>query len=153
MNPQIERTPILVADDNPTDVFFLERRLHTVGILNPLRHFEDGAEAIRAFERYDTSTVDALLPWLLFLDLKMPGMDGFAVLAWLHERHWHERMTIVVLTTSDEPADMRRATQLGAHHYLIKYPQPARLAEIVAFATARVRDQPSPFKAISNAKA
>jgi CheY-like chemotaxis protein len=153
MNPQIERTPILVADDNSTDVFFLERRLHTVGILNPLRHFEDGAEAIRAFERYDTSTVDELLPWLLFLDLRMPRMDGFAVLEWLHERHWHERITIVVLTTSDEPADMRRVTQLGAHRYLIKYPQPARLAEIVDFAKARAIGQHSPSNAISSAKA
>jgi CheY-like chemotaxis protein len=139
MNTQIERTPILVVDDNPTDVFFLEHRLHAAGILHPLQHVEDGVEAVRVLERCDPYAAQtSALPWLVFLDLKMPRMDGFEVLAWLHERQLIERMTIAVLSTSDEPEDVKRATRLGAHRFLVKYPQPSELAAVVKFAIERV---------------
>jgi CheY-like chemotaxis protein len=138
MNTQIERTPILVVDDNPTDVFFLEHRLHAAGILHPLQHVEDGIEAIRALERCNSEGANTpTLPWLMFLDLKMPRMDGFEVLTWLKDHGITDRTTVVVVSTSDEPKDIERATRLGAHRFLVKYPLPSQLAEVVALAQQR----------------
>ncbi len=135
-------SPILVVDDNPTDVFFLEYRLRAAGVTTPLEHVEDGIEAMQRLERYLADAHDATMPRLLFLDLKMPRMDGFELLSWLAERRLASRMTIAVLSTSDEPKDVERAQRLGAHRYLVKYPQPAELAEVVALASQRVREEP-----------
>ena len=138
MNPQVAQAPIVVVDDNETDVFFLEHRLHSAGVLHPLTHLEDGMDAIRHFEECSNAAGGpASQPWLIFVDLKMPRMDGFELLTWMRARGFGEHATLVVLSTSDEPCDIERATALGAHRYLVKYPQPAVLADIVAFASSR----------------
>lgn len=132
-------SPILVVDDNPTDVFFLEYRLRAAGVKTPLVHTEDGMEAVERLEQLLGKDSDTP-PWLMFVDLKMPRMDGFEVLSWLAERRLTNRMTIAVLSTSDEPRDLERAQQLGAHRYLVKYPQPVELAEVVRFAHRRIAE-------------
>lgn len=133
-------SPILVVDDNPTDVFFLEYRLRAAGVTTPLLHAEDGIEAVERLERSFADN-SGVTPWLMFVDLKMPRMDGFEVLRWLAERRLTDRVTVAVLSTSDEPRDLERAQQLGAHRYLVKYPQPAELAEVVTFARRRIAEQ------------
>jgi CheY-like chemotaxis protein len=138
MTPDDIRFPILVADDNPTDVFFLRRRLAAAGCTAPVHHFDDGMEAMNWLERYiDAPAGDPVRPWLLFVDLKMPRMDGFELLAWLKSRRLTEQMTVSVLSTSDEPVDVERAARLGAHRFLVKYPSPADLAELVRLALDR----------------
>lgn len=134
---RVSLAPILVVDDNPTDVFFLEHRLRAAGVTTPLVHAEDGIEAIERLEQFSAHHA-GMPPWLMFVDLKMPRMDGFEVLSWLAEHRLTGRMTVVVLSTSDEPEDVERAQQLGAHRYLVKYPRPAELAEVVAFARSRL---------------
>ncbi len=130
--------PILVVDDNPTDVFFLQRGLVAAGIKHPLRHVSDGFEAIETLEReFEERGSEAARPWLLFVDLKMPRVDGFEVLQWLKERGLTEQMSIAVLTTSDEPADIQKAERLGAHRFLVKYPPAEQLAEVFSFAHRR----------------
>lgn len=143
MNADDPLPPILVADDNPTDVFFLRRRLAAAGIRNPLEHVEDGAEAIRWLEqRLIEPAPGALRPWLVFVDLKMPRVDGFEVLSWINGRGLAQQLTLVVLTTSDEPVDMERAKQLGAHRFLVKYPRPDDLGEIATDAFQRAFGPP-----------
>jgi CheY-like chemotaxis protein len=127
---------IVTVDDNLTDVFFLERRLRAANVNNPLHHLEDGFAAIEWFETVFSTNVRNF-PWLVFVDLKMPRMDGFEVLRWLRNRGLLEQMTVVVLSTSDEPVDMARAATLGAHRFLVKYPQPEVLREVAEFAAQR----------------
>lgn len=139
MNTDVALSPILVADDSPTDLFFLQRRLQSAGIKNPLQHVEDGMEAKRLLERYCApAPSDATMPRLLFVDLKMPRMDGFELLGWMRERGLLDLITVAVLSTSDEPTDVERAYRLGAHRFLVKYPRPADLADVVALAKSRV---------------
>jgi CheY-like chemotaxis protein len=58
---------------------------------------------------------------VLLLDLKMPGMDGFGVLAWIRkEESGVSRLPVVVFTSSEEPEDINRAYDLGANSYLVK---------------------------------
>lgn len=145
MNPE-PLSPILVADDNATDVFFLQRRLRLAGVSHPLEHVEDGMAAVRWIERHlmtDAQTV--LRPWLVFVDLKMPRMDGFEVLSWLKSRGLMQQLTVVVVSTSDEPIDVERALTLGAYRYLTKYPSAEDLAEIVARAQRHANTRPTSF--------
>ncbi len=60
------------------------------------------------------------LPSLLLLDLEMPGMDGFAVLEWLLTRSDLEALPVVVLSSSNQEADIKRAKALGADDYVVK---------------------------------
>jgi CheY-like chemotaxis protein len=148
MNIQFVQTPILVAEDNPADLFFLQRRLRTAGVMNPLQHAEDGVEAIKLLEPWcDPAADPALRPWLMFVDLRMPRLNGFDVLDWMNQRRLGDIITISVLSTSDEPEDLERAAALGAHRYLVKYPRPEELAEVVAFALRRAIERQSPAEA------
>jgi DNA-binding response OmpR family regulator len=66
------------------------------------------------------------LPHMVFLDLKMPGLDGFEVLAWMRQDQ-KLQLPVAVLTSSPEEIDRKRARELGADCYLIKPPTASML--------------------------
>ena len=66
------------------------------------------------------------LPDMIFLDLKMPGRDGFDVLAWIRQEH-KSKVPVAVLTSSPEEIDRKRARELGADCYLLKPPTTSML--------------------------
>jgi len=60
------------------------------------------------------------LPALILLDLKMPRMDGLAVLGALKQHPRLRRIPVVMLTSSREPQDIVRSYDLGANAYVVK---------------------------------
>ncbi len=116
--------PILVADDDADDTFFIQRLIKKTGVSNPVRTFDDGSEVVNFLGGSKLSTEAGRLrcPRLLFLDLKMRGLGGFGFLEWAQQQKDLGPLTIVVLSNSNEPASMSRALELGAHRYLVKYP-------------------------------
>ena len=60
------------------------------------------------------------LPFMVLLDLKMPGTDGFEVLHWIRADADLKRLLVVVLTSSNLQADVDKAYELGANSYLVK---------------------------------
>jgi CheY-like chemotaxis protein len=80
--------PILLVEDNPDDVFFMQRACKTAAVENPVHVAEDGNKAIEylsgAGEFADRDAHP--LPCLILLDLKLPGKSGLEVLAWLRAR-------------------------------------------------------------------
>lgn len=116
--------PILVADDDEDDTFFIERLIKKTGILNPIRTFSDGTEVVNFLGGAKLSTPAGRLrcPRLLFLDLKMRGLGGFEFLEWARQRKDLGPLTIIVLSASNESSTVAKALALGAHRYLVKYP-------------------------------
>ena len=113
---------ILLAEDNPDDVLLIQRAFQKAGLGHVLKVVSDGGEAIEYLsgrgiyadrEKYPA-------PFLLLLDLKMPGTDGFEVLQWVRSEPEIRRMLVVVLTSSDLQEDVDRAYELGANSYLVK---------------------------------
>lgn len=124
--------PILVADDDPDDVFFIRRLITKTGVKNPIRVFEDGSEVVNYLgARLSCATARRRMPGLLFLDLKMHGLGGFPFLEWARQQKGLQPLTIVVLSNSNEPEDVSRALALGAHRYLVKYPCVKTITSIV----------------------
>jgi two-component system, response regulator len=120
--------PILVADDEAADVYLLRRSLVSAGVTNPIIGVADGEELL---EFLTGATFGGLVPAVLFLDIRMPRMGGFEALAAIRSHPSLSRLKVVMLTGSDLHADIDRARALGADAYLMKFPEPARLAALL----------------------
>ncbi len=123
---------ILLVEDNEDDVFLMQHALAGAGVANPVRVVENGQEAIDylagAGEYQDR--VRHPLPVIVFLDLKLPLVSGHEVLAWIRSQPARESLVVIVLTSSDEPSDVRRAYALGANSYLVKPLDARQLIEL-----------------------
>ena len=113
---------ILLAEDDPNDVLLIERAFQKAGLHNALKVVNDGDQAINYLKGADgySNRQRFPLPFLLLLDLKMPGTDGFEVLQWVRNEPDLKRLLVVVLTSSHLQADVDRAYELGANSYLVK---------------------------------
>ena len=124
---------VLIAEDDVTDVFLLQRAFAAADVQARLSFVRDGQEAVDYLEGEaaysDRQTYP--LPDLLLLDLKMPRMNGFDVLAWLRQQPGLKRLPVTVLTSSDQPQDVNRAYDLGANSYLLKPQDSQALSELV----------------------
>jgi CheY-like chemotaxis protein len=113
---------ILLVEDNEDDVFLMKHSLTSSGVTNPVYVVESGPEAIDYLSgagRYQDRRRYPL-PVIVFLDLKLPLMSGHEVLAWIRGQRQLESLLVVVLTSSNEPSDVRRSYSLGANSYLMK---------------------------------
>lgn len=121
---------ILLAEDDPNDVLLIQRAFTKAGLKDWLKIVRDGEQAIDYLSGKGVySNRDKYpLPYLLLLDLKMPGTDGFEVLHWLRGEPDMRRLLVVVLTSSNLQADVDRAYELGANSYLVK---PVEFEEMV----------------------
>jgi DNA-binding NarL/FixJ family response regulator len=105
----------LVADDTEDDRFFLRRLLDRFPQFSIIAEVCDGEEAIG----YLADATSALMPDLLFLDLKMPHRTGFEVLEWL-QTHVHSFLTVAVLSSSGLIEDQHKSLELGASGFWMK---------------------------------
>jgi len=134
-----ERAIILLVEDDPNDALLVERALQRAGATQEIRHLQDGEEAINYLSGkppFDDGEKFPL-PSLVLLDLKMPRMSGFDVLAWLRGRPELAGLPVVVLTGSIEPQDMDNARTLGAVAYEVKPIDFGKLVEIAKGIDAR----------------
>ena len=115
---------ILVVDDEPANLAVLNE------VLQPyfrVRVVRSGADALRAV---------ATEPWpdLMLLDVMMPEMDGYKVLARLREAPANRDLPVIFVTAMDSIENERRGLELGAVDYITKPISPA-------IVLARVRNQ------------
>jgi CheY-like chemotaxis protein len=118
----LKNASILLAEDDPNDVLLIQRAFEKAGLKNKLKVVPDGEQAINYLSGKGIYTNRDLypMPFMLLLDLKMPGTDGFEVLQWVRQEPQLKRLLIVVLTSSHLQADVDRAYELGANSYLVK---------------------------------
>ena len=87
---------VLIAEDDPGDVFLLQRAFSTAGVSASLHFVRDGQEAID-YLGGEASFADRTaypLPELMLLDLKMPRLNGFDVLEWLRKQPGLRRLLV-----------------------------------------------------------
>jgi DNA-binding response OmpR family regulator len=118
---------ILIVDDDATMANLLSTVLEFEGF-RPLKALS-GDEAIRM--------VKEEAPDLVLLDIMMPGMDGFEVLAHLRKDPRTEKMPVIMLTARTEDRDMFEGWRRGADEYVTKPFDPHRLVEVIGEVLAR----------------
>jgi len=118
----LENKIILLVEDDPNDVVLIQRAFQKAGLHNSLKLVRNGDEAIEYLSGQEgyADREQFPLPFLILLDLKMPGTDGFEVLAWARNTPSLKRLLIVVLTSSNLQSDVDKAYELGANSYLVK---------------------------------
>src|SRR6267378_148598 len=118
----LDHVPILLAEDDKNDIFLMRRAFDNAGFLNPLFVVHNGQQAIHYLEGTgDYRPREKFpLPGLLLLDLKMPLMDGFDVLAWLRTQSQFDTLPVVVLTSSKLETDIDKSRELGVYDYRVK---------------------------------
>ena len=90
--------------------------------MNPLVIVHNGQEAIDYLQgsgQYSDRSKHPL-PGLLLLDLKMPLMDGFDVMAWLRGQPQFNTLPVVVLTSSKLQTDVEKSRELGVYDFRVK---------------------------------
>jgi CheY-like chemotaxis protein len=118
----VHEQTVLLVEDNPDDALLTRRAFTKAGIPKLLQVVGDGERAVAYLAgNGDFADRDRFpLPLLVLLDLKLPRRSGFEVLEWLRVQPGLRRLPVVVLTSSDQSADVNRAFDLGANSYLVK---------------------------------
>jgi len=111
------RNTILLVEDNPMDVDLTLRAFKRRKLTNPIEIARDGEEALAWLPRWQTGEP---CPVVILLDLKLPKVDGLEVLRQIKADPVAKTIPVVVLTTSAENSDMKRAYDLGANSYIVK---------------------------------
>ena len=112
---------ILLAEDDSNDARLTLHALIQTSSPVTVVHVKDGAEALNCLYRRDVfASRDTGPPALLLLDLKMPRVDGFAVLKQIKSDRDMKAVPVTVFTSSREPADVARSYELGTNAYVVK---------------------------------
>ena len=138
-------TRILVAEDNPADVYLLREAFSLEGQEVEMIVVTDGEQALEFVQRRGDFS-NAPVPELIVLDLNLPKSDGSDVLRCIRQTEAYNGVPVVVLTSSDSPRDRKTIEGLGASCFITK---PSDLDSFLAlgqtlFDFAKPPD-PSPF--------
>ncbi len=127
--PVPSETPwILLAEDSDEDYFFLHeafrKNCDQVGLVRA----ENGREVIERLRN-----AGAFRPSVIVTDLKMPAMNGYALLSWLALRPGMDLIPAIVLSGYNEPLERERSLNLGAKLFLAKSGDPMELKKLTGF--------------------
>ena len=101
---------ILIIDDDKDLTDILSDELMKDGLTVHVAH--DGSSGLKmALDKK---------PDLILLDIKMPGMDGIAMLEQLRLDPWGKGVEVIFLTVLDQPEVLSRALELGGYEYFVK---------------------------------
>lgn len=113
---------ILVAEDNDDDFVLLRCALESAGLPHRLIGVLNGVDALNYLCANEPFANRSAYPFpdLVLLDLDMPVMDGFEVLAQLKEQSQFRYLPIVIMSAIDDPLVIQQVLNAGAKDYLIK---------------------------------
>jgi CheY-like chemotaxis protein len=126
-----KKQTILLVDDSENDLMLMRAAFELAKGDILLQEARNGEEAI-AYLKGEGSYSDRNnfpMPTIMLLDLNMPKMDGFDVVAWVRGQTGLKRLTIIILTASMRSEDIERIFDLGANSYLVK---PSNLQTLAA---------------------
>jgi two-component system, response regulator len=112
--PAIE---ILLVEDDDDDAELILRSLRHFRIANQVHRSSDGAAALEALLGEGSGRLE---PRFVLLDLKLPLVDGFEVLARLRADPRTHDLPVVIMSSSRMPEDVERAYELGANSFVTK---------------------------------
>lgn len=131
MDVQIDH--VLLVDDDFDDNYIHKMVISSTGLVKEVALARDGSEALQVLEELWQKPYQPKRPNIIFLDINMPKMNGWEVLNALSEMgEAAHRSMVVMLSTSQNPADLQKAEAYPfVHGYLHKPLTEEALAEVV----------------------
>lgn len=122
MSDPLKTITILMADDSEDDRFLARAAMKESLVLNDLREVEDGLELMDYLHRRGrySDPASSPRPGLILLDLNMPRMSGREALQEIKADERLRRIPVVVLTTSEDEADIIESYDLGVNSFITK---------------------------------
>jgi CheY-like chemotaxis protein len=108
---------VLLAEDDDGHASLVQRNLKRVGIANPVLRFRDGASLLEYTAGLDEGGARG---HLALLDIRMPGIDGVETLRRIRANPRISTMPVIMLSTTDDPREVRRCHELGCSSYVVK---------------------------------
>ncbi len=110
--PSIEqrRTTIMVVDDSST-----VRKLVAITLERHGYHVVSASSGIQALAR-----INEIVPDLIFLDIKMPNLDGYQICKIIRENHLTKKVPVILLSGQDGFLDRVRGRMVGAREFITK---------------------------------
>lgn len=108
----LRRLCILLVEDNPDHAEFIRRALN--GDETEIVVMSDGQAALEYLRSHSAH------PSFVILDVKLPKKDGFEVLAIIRTSERFRELPVIMLSTSFNPDEIRRAYQMGANSFVTK---------------------------------
>jgi CheY-like chemotaxis protein len=113
--------PILLVEDDPRDLELTLLALERSKLANEVVVMRDGAQALDYLRREgEFADRDAGYPAVVLLDLKLPKVNGLEVLETVRTNPALRAIPVVMLTSSQEEADLVRSYELGVNAYVVK---------------------------------
>ncbi len=118
-----DRFPVLLVEDEPDQALLVQDILEGDKTFTLVQVIRSGEEAI-AYLSGEGKFADRAaypFPFVMLLDLRMPGIGGFGVLHWLKTRpDVNERLHTVVLSSAQSSKEIEFAGELGVKRYWVK---------------------------------
>ena len=108
---------ILIIEDNPDDEALLLRQLKKAELEKHVKVIHDGAEAMEYLKNSRTKCEDLAA---VFLDLKLPKIDGLRLLEAIRSNERLKELSVVVMTSSNSPEELAKCRELGVSCYVQK---------------------------------
>lgn len=130
-------SPLIIGvDDEPDDIFFLRRALSKTGIAHRFQPYSNAEAAMAALTAVASGESISDTPIICFLDIKMVGLSGFDLLRWIRAQRALDALPVIMFSSSDHPADVDLARELGAQGFLKKYPSIDAMRTVIEEAIA-----------------
>lgn len=110
---------LLIVEDDEFDKLSMERTLEDMRVSNPIRHAKDGIEALEIL-RGENGHEKLEAPYLIFLDLKMPRLNGHGFLKEVRSDDELKDATIFIFTSSDKDEDIKSADEYNVAGFIMK---------------------------------
>ncbi len=129
-------TSVLIVEDSEDDLYLAERSLKRSELFKEVHTASHGKEALNFLLRFtdESPPHGCFPPEVIFIDLKMPIMDGFELMEAFLPLSKHpsfQNTKIVVCTNSDSPDDRKRAVRFPfVKHFFRKPFSPVKVKEV-----------------------
>ncbi len=126
---------ILIAEDDDGHAELIQDNLQESGLRNPIIRFHNGQEALDFFyggPDGDAARCEKGQAYMMILDIRMPKVDGVEVLRQIKSDPELKNMPIIMLTTTDDPREIRTCYSLGCSCYVTKPVDYRKFAEMLS---------------------
>ncbi len=123
--------PVAIVDDSGDALDIAERVFRESNVKNSILRYEGGEPFLAYLQMAARGKAD--VPSMILLDISMPEPDGFEVLRALRSHELFKNLPVVMLTSSNDEDDVKRALDMGANGYQVK---PFGITKFVEFANS-----------------